>query len=63
MYPAGFSFHHAARIDKKGEGVGILLRDSSKCEIHLHVQAKSLENYQFSFISGGIGVPVAIIYQ
>ncbi|KAK2142003.1 hypothetical protein LSH36_1007g01009 [Paralvinella palmiformis] len=38
--PAGYSFHHAARIHKKGGGVGILLRDSLKCETHLRFQAK-----------------------
>ncbi|KAK2151927.1 hypothetical protein LSH36_345g00012 [Paralvinella palmiformis] len=51
--PAGYSFHHAARIHKKGGGVGILLRDS----------LKSFENYQLTFISGGISVRVAIIYR
>ncbi|KAK2138836.1 hypothetical protein LSH36_2340g00003, partial [Paralvinella palmiformis] len=61
--PAGYSFHHAARIHKKGGGVGILLRDSLKCETHLRFQAKSFENYQLTFISGGISVCVAIIYR
>ena len=61
--PAGYSFHHAARIHKKGGGVGILLRDSLKCETHLRFQAKSFENYQLTFISGGISVRVAIIYR
>ena len=37
--PVGYSFHHAARIHKKGGGVGILLRDSLKCETHLRFQA------------------------
>jgi len=30
--PAGYSFHHAARIYRKGGGVGILLRHSLKYE-------------------------------
>ena len=51
--PAGYSFHLAARIHKKDVGVGILLRDSLKCETHLRFQAKSFENYQLTFISGG----------
>ena len=51
--PAGYSFHHAARIRIKGGGVGILLRDSLKCETHLRFHAKSFENYQLTFISGG----------
>ena len=50
---AGYSLHHAAQIHKKGGGVGILLRDSLKCETHLRFQAKSFENYQPTFISGG----------
>jgi len=33
--PAGYSFHHAAQIHKKGWGVKILLHDSLKCETHL----------------------------
>ena len=49
--PPGYSFHHAARIHKKGGEVGILLRDSLKCETHLRFQAKSFENYQLTFIS------------
>ena len=51
--PAGYSFHHAARIHKTGDRVGILLRDSLKCETHLRFQAKSFENYQLTFISWG----------
>ena len=35
--PAGYSFHRAARIHKKGGGVGILLRDSLNCETHLRL--------------------------
>ena len=49
------------RIHKKGGEVGILLRDSLKCETHF--QAKSFENYQLTFVSGGISVRVAIIYR
>ena len=60
--PAGYSFHHAAWIHKKGEGVGFLLRDSLKRETHLRFQTKSLENYQLTFVSVGISVRVAIIY-
>jgi len=41
--------YNAARIQKKGGGVSILLRDSLKCETHLHFQAKSFENYQLTF--------------
>ena len=37
--PAGYSIHHAARIHNKGGEVGILLRDSLKCETHLRFQA------------------------
>jgi len=59
---AGYSFHHAARIHKKGGGVFILLHYSLKCETHLRFQAKSFENYQLTFVSGGISVHVAIIY-
>jgi len=33
--PAGYLFHHAVRIHKKGRGVGILLRDALKCETRL----------------------------
>jgi len=51
--PAGYSFHHAARIHKKCWGVGLLLRDSLKCETHLPVQSKSFENYLLIFVSGG----------
>ena len=61
--PAEYSFHHAARIHKKGGGVGILLRDSLKCESHLQFHAKSFENYQLTFVSGGIRVRVAITYD
>ena len=43
--PAGYSCHHAARIHKKGEGNGILIGDSLKCEAHLRFQAKSFESY------------------
>ena len=50
--PAGYSFHHAARIHQKDGGVGILLRDSLKCETHLRFQAKAFENYKLTFISG-----------
>jgi len=34
-----------------------------KCETHLCFQAKSFENYQLTFVSGGISVRVAIIYR
>jgi len=51
--PAGYSFHHAARIHKKGWGAGILFRDSLKCETHLRFQTKSFENYQLTVVSGG----------
>ena len=43
--------------------VGILLRDSLKCETHLRFQGKSFENNQLTFVSGGISVRVAIIYR
>jgi hypothetical protein len=33
--PAGYSFHHAARIHKKGGGVGILLRVKPICVFRL----------------------------
>ena len=49
------------RIHKKGGGVAILLCDSLKCETHLRFQAKSFENNQLTFVSGGINVRVAII--
>ena len=49
--PADYVFHHPARIYKKGRGVGILLRDSLKCETHL------------CFFTEGIGVRIAIIYR
>ena len=58
--PAGFSFHHAARIHKRGGGVGILLLDSLKSETHMRSQAKSFENYQLTFVSGGISVRLAV---
>ena len=61
MTPAGYSFHHAAQIHKKGGRVGILLPDSLKCESHLGFQA--FENYQLTFVSGGISVRVSIIYR
>ena len=48
---------------KKGGGVGILLGDSLKCETHFRFQSKSFENYQLTFVSGGISVRVAIIYR
>ena len=38
--PAGYAFNHAARMHKKGGGVGILLHDSLKCETHLRFQTK-----------------------
>jgi hypothetical protein len=60
--PSGYSFHHAARIQKKGGGICIHLLDSLKYKIHLRFQAKSFENYQLTFVSGGISVRVAIIY-
>ena len=63
MTPAGYSFHHAARIHKKVGGVVIILRDSLKCETHLRFQAKSFENYQLTFVSGRISVRVSIIYR
>jgi len=44
-------------------GVGILLRDSLKCETYLRFQAKSFETYQLTFTFGGISVRVAIIYR
>jgi len=37
MTPHGYSFHHAARIQKKGGGVGILFRDYWKSEAQLGV--------------------------
>jgi len=60
--PAGYSFHHAAWIHKKGGEVSILLRDSLECETHLCFQAV-FENYQLTFVSGGISVHVATIYR
>ena len=59
---AGYSFHHAAQIHKKGGGVGIRRHDSLKCETDLCFQANSFEKYQLTSVSGGIGVHVAIIY-
>ena len=50
--PAGYSFHHAARIHKKGWPISILLRDSLKCEIQLCFQAKSFVNYQLILYLG-----------
>ena len=58
--PAGYSFHHAVRIHKKGGGVCIIIRDSLKCETHLRFQAKSFENCQLTFVSGGMSVRVTI---
>ena len=60
--PARYPFDHVARIHKKSGGVGILLRDSLKCETHLRFQAKSFLNYQLTFESRGVSVSVAIIY-
>ena len=51
---AGYSFHQAARNHKKVDRIGILLRDSLKCETNLRFQARSFENYLLTFfISGG----------
>ena len=41
----------------------VTLRDSLKCETHLRFQSISFENYQLTFVSGGISVRVAIIYR
>jgi len=60
---AGYSFHNAARIHKKGGGVGIALHDFLKCETHLRFQAKSFEKFQLTFVSGRMSVRVAIIYR
>ena len=57
--PAGYAFHHAARIHKKDDGVGIIFCDYLKCETHLHFQA----NYQLTFVSRRFSVHVAIIYR
>ena len=43
-------------------GRDILFRDSLTGEIHLHVHAKSFENYQLIFVSSGICVLVAVTY-
>ena len=51
--PAWYSFHHVARIYKRDGRVDIPLRDSLKCEIHFHFQAKFFENYQLTFVCGG----------
>ena len=51
LTPGGYSFHHAARVNKKGGDVRILLRDSLKYETHLHFQA--FQNYQLTFVSAG----------
>jgi len=61
--PAGYLFHHAVRIHKKGRGVGILLHDVLKCETRLRFQAILFLNYQLTFVSGGISLRVAIIYR
>ena len=59
---AGYSFHHAARIHKKGEGNGILIGDSLKCEAHLRfhvflqkqsVSAKVISNIKYKSIDKG----------
>jgi len=52
------NIHHThTHIKKLGfirkVGVGILPRNSLKCETHLCFQAKSFENYQLTFVSGG----------
>ena len=59
--PAEYSFRRAAQIHKKGGGISIIFRDSLKHETHLHFQAKSFENYQLTFVSGGISVTSQIL--
>ena len=49
--PNEYPFYLATRIHKKGGWVGILFRESLKCETHLRFQAKSFENYQLTFVS------------
>jgi hypothetical protein len=61
--PAGYGFHHTARTHRKGGGVGILIRDSLKLQNHFRFQARSFENYQLTFTSGGVSVRVAIVYR
>jgi len=58
----GYTFHHAAGIYKEFGRVGILIRDSLKCETHLCCQAKSFDDYQLTYVSGEISVHLAIIY-
>jgi len=49
--PAGYLFHYAARIYKKGWRVGIFIRNVLKYETYFHFKAKSFENYQLTFLS------------
>ena len=50
--PTGYSLHHAEFVLKVGE-VGSPIRYSLKCGTYLHSKAKSSENYQLTFVSGG----------
>ena len=55
--PAGHPFHYVARIHQKGSGgIGIFLHDYVTFETYLRFQAKSSENYQLIFISGGMPI-------
>ena len=61
--PAGYGFHRTARTHRKGQGVGILIRDYLKLQNHFRFEARSFENYQLTFTSGGVSVHVAIVYR
>ena len=52
--PAGYAFHHAARIHRKCGGVDIVIRDSLTFEKHSRFQDKSFENHQLTFIPRGV---------
>ena len=61
--PAVSGFHHTARTHRKGRGVGILICDSLKLQNHFPFHARSFENYQLTFTSGGESVRVAVVYH
>lgn len=47
MIPAVYASHLPARIHKTGGGIGIVLRDSLKCETRLRFQTKSQLNFLY----------------
>lgn len=61
--PEGYVFRHSARSNRKGGGVGIILRNSLKFQRRPPLKVKSFENYQLTISSGGINIRVVIVYR